>query len=261
MSEAEAGKGEAPPEGESQEGKGEFKPPKDGSWLPRERVKEMIASAVSRAKDEFSAKIEEIKAQGQAKAEPAREYTKAQLSEFVEAGKLSQDAADQLWENQIVERATRKAVDAATSAVASGNLQRTISQQMAEFKALIPDAWEEGTPEREKVAKAYRSLLTDGIKGSSEQLELQALKQAFGDPADIRRARSFGKNGPQDSFEDSGGGGNRHRQGEDDGADGPPKGLDSRQRAHYEKGIASGRYKDWSEVRAELKFARQQKRA
>lgn len=256
--EGEAGTGEAPPEG-SQNGDGEGKAKKPGdNRIPLDRVKEMIATAVHKTREEFEARMETLKAEREVKGpKPPVEYTKGQLAAFVEAGQLTQDAADQAWENQIVERATRKATEAATNAFASGTLQRTIAEQMAEFQVLIPDAWEEGTPEREKVKKAYRSLTADGIKGSKDQLELAALKQAFGDPADIRKSRGLGRSGPAESFEDSGGNGSG-RRGQDPGGDkdGPPKGLDSRQRAHYEKGIAAGRYKDWSAVREEMKFAK-----
>lgn len=254
-------KGEAPPEEESHKD-GEFKPPKDGSWLPRSRVKEMIASAVTKAKDEFSAQvaplIEAAKAKNEVKAAPVQQYTKAQLSEFVEAGRLTQEAADQVWENQIVERATRQAVESANNVVASRDQQRNIVQQMAEFKNLVPEAWEVGSSERERVEDAYAALKSVGIKGTKDELELAALIAAFGDPAKIRKARGFGRSGPAESFEDAGSAGRRSR-GEE--AEGPPRNITSEQRAHYERGIAAGRYKDWSDVKEELKFAIKAKRA
>lgn len=259
MSEEVEVKGEAPPEEESHEDKGEFKPPKDGSWLPRNRVKEMIAAAVSKAKDEFSAQVAPLieAAKNEVKAAPVQQYTKAQLSEFVEAGRLTQDASDQIWENQIVERATRKAVEGANNVVASRDQQRNVVQQMAEFKNLVPEAWEVGSPERERVEEAYAALKSTGIKGTKDELELAALFAAFGDPVKIRKARGFGRSGPAESFEDAGSAGRRGR-GEE--AEGPPRNITSEQRAHYERGIAAGRYKGWSDVKEELKFAQKAKR-
>ena len=240
---------------------GEFKPPKDGSWLPRDRVKEMIATAVKKAKDEFSAQIEETtKARKEAEAvKPVQQYTKSQLGEFVEAGRLTQEAADSIYEKQIEDRATRRATEEATKAVASQHQQRTVVEQMAEFQALVPDAWEEGTPERDQVAAAYASLKATGIKGTKDELELAALIAAFGDPAKIRKARGFGRSGPSESFEDSGSSGGRRRQGNDVG-DEAPRGITPAQKAHYEKGIAAGRYKGWADVKDELKYASKARR-
>lgn len=259
--ENEAAAGEAPPEGESQKGNGEAKGKPGDNRIPLHRVNEMIAKAVTTARAAFATEmaplIEAAKASNKVAevAKPVQTYTKAQLAEFVEAGRLTQDAADALERRQIIDEAKREAVAEAKIVVASGDLQRNVATQMAEFQVLIPDAWQEGTDEREQVRKAYKRVVASGVQGTKEQLELLAMTQAFGDPADIRRARGLGRNGPADSFEDSGGSGGRHNRGEESGADAPPKGMDARQRAHYEKGIAAGRYKDWSEVRAELKFA------
>ena len=261
MSEEEAGKGEAPPEGGSQKGEGDDRKHSGENRIPMSRVNEMIAAKVTQAVAEVRAEIgpllAELKALKEAKPadKPAQQFTKAQLAVFVEEGKLTQDAADTVWENQIVERATRKAVEGARIVVETGEKQRTVAQQMAEFQTLIPDAWEEGTPEREQVRKAYKRLTGSGLTGTREQLELAAMIATFGDPADIRKARGHGRNGPADSFEDSGDSGGRRRKGEGDDADGAPKGLTQAQRTHYEKGIAAGRYKGWTDVREELKFA------
>jgi hypothetical protein len=223
----------------------------------------MIATAVKKVKDEFSAQIEEkTKAQNEANASrPVQQYTRTQLSEFVEAGRLTQEAADSIYERQIEDRVTRRATEEATKAVATQHQQRTVAEQMAEFQGLVPDAWEEGTPEREQVAAAYASLRATGIKGTKDELELAALIAAFGDPAKIRKARGLGRSGPSESFEDSGSSGGRRRQGSEGDADESPRGITPAQKAHYEKGIAAGRYKGWADVREELKYASKARRA
>lgn len=264
--EDKAGTGEAPPEGESQEDKGEGGKKPDENRIPLGRVKEMMAAAVRKAREEFSAEmaplIEAARASNQAPAaKPAQDFTKAQLAEFVEAGRLTQDAADQVWENQLEARLTRKATEAATSAVANRDQQRTVQQQMAEFQELVPEAWEDGSPERDQVAGAFRALKAAGIKGSKDELELAALIAAFGEPAKLRKARGFGRSGPAESFEDSGATGNRgSRGGDSDDADTPPKGLTAAQLEHYSKRMGSV-YKNWSEVREELKYASKRRRA
>ncbi len=243
----------APPN-ESQKD-GEFKPPKDGSWLPRDRVKEMIATAVRKATDEFSAKVAPLldaaKAQNESKATPVQ-YSKAQLNEFVEAGRLTQAAADSIYEKQVEDRAVKRATEEATKAVASQHQQRTVAERMAEFQELVPDAWVDGTTEREQVATTFAALQATGIKGSKDELELAALVAAFGEPAKIRKARGFGRPGAE-SFEDSGSG--RRRPSDEGGSDVPPRGITAKQLAHYEKGIAAGRYTGWSAVKEELKYA------
>lgn len=266
--ENEAATGDAPPEGGSQTDKGEAKGRPGDNRIPLSRVNEMIAKAVTTARAAFASEmaplIEAAKASNKAEpAKPAQTYTKGQLAEFVEAGKLTQDAADGIWENQIVERATAKAVKEAQNVVASGDLQRNLATQMAEFQVLIPDAWQEGTDERVAVQKAYGRIIASGLKGTKEQLELAAMMQAFGDPADIRRARGLGRSGPAESFEDSGRSGGRNSGGsDDDTADSgtPPKGLTAAQLEHYTKRIG-GSYADWNAVREELKFVRSRKKA
>ena len=220
----------------------------------------MIGAAVRKAVDETTARLapilEEARAAKEAKAsQPAQQFTRTQLNELVEAGKLTQDAADAILENQIVDRATRAATEKATQEVAGREQQRTTTEQLAEFQALVPDAWVPGTSERESVESAYRDLVASGLKGTKEQLEVAALRAAFGAPASIRKARGLGKNGPSESFEDTGGAGGGNRRGAGESTDGPPRGLTARQVQHYERGIQAGRYKGWSDVREELKFA------
>lgn len=257
-----SGQDGAPP-GDGSQRDGEWKPPSDGSWLPKKRVDEMVNEArgrEQRAADEAARLRSELEAERaerakQDKADPPRQYSRTELNQLVADGKITQDAADAVWERQVEERATAKATEAATAVVAKREREATVAAQLKEYRELVPVAWETGSKERARVGREYEYLVKNLGYPGNQATEVAALRAAFGDPADIRQARSAGRNGPGESHEEVGGG-ERPGDGGEDKGDGPPKGLTARQKAYYETGISQGRYKGWKEVREELKFAR-----
>ena len=261
MSEGEGGNGTEAPleqgnEG-SDKGDGGWKPPTDGSWLPKVRVDEMVISARGEAATHAAeaarlrAENEALKA-SQAKAAEAKPITRAELRALVEDGKITQEAADAHWDKQVLDAAEKRGREAARGEVEGQQRELTVNTQLAEFKTLVPAAWAAGSKERAKAEKEFAALRAMGFP-DNKVTEVAALRAAFGDPEVIRASRNTGRNGPGETFDEVGGG-ERGQGGAT--ADGKPKGLTAREDAHYQNLINRGVYKDWKAVSEERKFVK-----
>lgn len=258
MSEGTEEQDKAPPGDGSQKGEGGWKPPSDGSWLPKIRVDEMVNEARGAATRsaaetaELRAEVAALKA-GKAKAEEPKPISRSELKQLVEDGKITQDAADAHWEKQVVETAERRAREAARGEVEGVQRESVVNRQLEEFKVLVPAAWEVGAKERAKAEKEFKALIEIGFP-DNKVTEVAALRAAFGDPAAIKASRSTGKNGPGEAHEEVGGG-DRPADGGTE-ADGMPKGLNEREKTHYQNLINRGVMKDWKAVAEERKFVK-----
>ena len=259
MADAAEGQDKATPGDGSQEGDGGWKPPTDGSWLPKVRVDEMVNTARG-AETQAVAEAARLRAENEtlktakAKAEEAKPISRAELKQMVEDGKITQDAADAHWDKQVLESAKAEARKEARGEVVGQQREQTVNRQLEEFKALVPQAWQAGAKERAKAEKEFSALLAIGFP-DNKVTEVAALRAAFGDPEVIRASRSTGKNGPGETHVEVGDGGDRPGEGQVD-ADGKPKGLTPRQDAHYTNLISRGVMKDWKAVAEELKPAK-----
>ena len=261
MSEEDGKSGtEAPPgsgnEG-SDKGDGGWKPPSDGSWLPKVRVDEMVNTARS-SEATALAEAARLRAENEtmktakAKADEVKPISRAELKQLVEDGKITQEAADAHWDKQVLESAKSEARKEARGEVEGHQREQTVNAQLAEFKLLVPAAWTVGAKERAKAEREFAALRAIGFP-DNKVTEVAALRAAFGDPEVIRAARSTGKNGPGETFDEVGGG----ERGESGAlnADGKPKGLTAREDAHYQKLVNMGNM-TWKQVTEERKFAK-----
>ena len=248
----------APPGGnETQKGSGEWKPPSDGSWLPKVRVDEMVnkaEGATARAVEDAARLRAENEALKAAKAESAapKPLTRAELKALVDEGRITQEASDAAWDKQLREDTKREAREAARSEVEGRERESVVKRQLEEYRELIPAAWEANSKERQKAEREFKALFAMGFP-DNKVTEVAALRAAFGDPEAIRASRSTGRTGPGEAHVEVGGG---ERPGETPDADGKPKGLTPRQDAHYTNLINRGIMKGWKEVTEELKFVR-----
>ena len=242
----------------SQKGDGEWKPPSDGSWLPKVRVDEMVNDAKGQASRaaaeaaELRTRVAALEAE-KAAPKPEKPVSRSELNQLVADGKITQDAADAHWERQVVETAKREGRAAAADEVAGARRAETVTRQLDEYRQLMPAAWEVGAKERAKVEKEFKALVAMGFP-DNKVTEVAALRAAFGDPEVIRASRSTGKTGPGETHVDVGGG-DRPGAGATD-ADGAPKGLTDREKSYYTDKINRGIYKDWKAVTEERKFAK-----
>lgn len=247
----------APPEEGSDKGDGGWKPPSDGSWLPKVRVDEMVSTARGEAAHQ-AAEAARLRAENEAlkaakvEAQAPKPVTRAELKQLVDDGKITQEAADVHWEKQVLDAAEKRGREAARGEVEGHQREQVVGKQLAEFKALVPAAWEAGSKERTKAEKEFAALRAMGFP-DNKVTEVAALRAAFGDPEVIRASRSTGRNGPGETFDEVGGGDRGASGG--DGADGKPKGLTAREEAHYSKLVNMGNM-TWKQVSEERKFAK-----
>ena len=209
--------------------------------------------AASRATEEAArlrAENEALKV-ARAQVEAPKPLSRADLNNLVADGKITQEAADAHWENQVVQTAERKARQAAAAEVQGQQREAVVKGQLDEYRGLVPAAWDAGSKERAKVEREFKALIGLGFP-DNRVTEVAALRAAFGDPDVIRASRS-GKTGPGETHVETGGG---DGPGETGAADGMPKGLTAREQAHYQNLISRGIVKDWKQVAEERKFVK-----
>ena len=244
-----------PESGDDKREEPEFIPPKDGSWIPKKRFDEKhavdqarIAALEAQVTAERTATAQAETKAAATQPEPKKRFTRAELARGVEQEQITQAQSDEIWDNQrdqeIEERIDRR-VEERTSAFAAN---QSVERQIQLYQQNEPDVMVEGSDIRSRVAAEYQHLRTEMGMQPGNQTQLLALRSVLGPPERLapktREAR--------ETYSETGGGG---EPGGEPG-EGTHLNLDSRRRAHYQRGIDQGRYKDWAEVEAELKFAK-----
>jgi len=173
-------------------------------------------------------------------------YTRQELENAAAQGIINDDQIDVILDSQ----RDRKAELAAHKAVETSKRAERIDAELLRYKAVKPEAWEEGTSQRESVKRKYNQLLADGRDPTDPLLELDAIRSTFGDIDALETAASSGNRG-LGSHEETGGDGDYSPSGPDN--DGLPK-MSSREKAFYKSQIDKGVYSDWKAVAEELKY-------
>ena len=247
----EAGDGAAG--GGSPEG-GQGKKPEDGDVVPKTQFIAAINSANAKY-NALEAKFNELVAKVEAKPaeiEQPKEYTRAELNAMVEARTITQDQADAQMDAQAARRAEAAATRVATETVTSAQRKERVDTEIARYTAVAPEILDDAHETRQAIKTEYQYLIGLGDKPSVET-QLKAIRSVLGPVEKLERARN-GKSDHVSHREDGGGGG---EGGGRKAKDGPLTydDLSQREKAHYDKGLQSGRYKDKAEINAELKFA------
>lgn len=185
---------------------------------------------------------------------PAKVYTRAELTQAVEDGKINQATADAVWEKQIREAA---AADAVATVRAEGAAEK-VNAEITKFYERVPALKDRNSPEYAKVKAEFERLGSLGFATTKTvdgwRTELAALQAVFPPAAaDL----GPGERGLTTSPESFGGGGPGGRRKPAERDTDPPSDLTPRQRQHYERLVGPGMlYPDWKAVREELKHAR-----
>lgn len=240
----------SPEEGES--GSGAAGGDHEGDDEPKDVVpKSQFLAALKSAEDKREREVAALRSEFDAKladatkpkVEAPKVYTRADLKVMVDAGQITAEQADEQIEFQISQRAAQVARDTVHQETQKG----TVDSQLAEYKALAPELLNTGSEVYQKVKVEYDFLRSTGDP-RNVVTELKAIRAALG-PLDKLRAAKAGRTSHESTPELGGEGGEGRRSGE-----GSLK-LSAKERKHYEKGIETGRYKDWKAVADELKFA------
>jgi hypothetical protein len=218
------------------------KPDRNG-WIPREQFDQLVATVADLAtavKDGVKPKAPEPK-----KEEPPKTLTRADLRAAVEKQQLTQEEADNIWDRQLIEQAKNAAREEAGRTLTVTQTGQRIDADLRQYRAVVPNAWKEGTEERAKVADEFRALVALGLPDSKET-ELAAMRSVFGPVEKLDKARSKPS---VEADEQSGGAGEESERGTKQDV---VKGLSAREKDYYGDQIKKGRYKDWNEVGKEL---------
>ena len=164
--------------------------------------------------------------------EPAREYTRAELTGFVDEGRISQVDADRILDDQQSKRIERTVRDVTTQTISEQTTAHRLSEDLNEYKRLVPDVMVSGSEARARVEKEYAYLTSIG-EPEGVMAELKSLRSVYG-PLDGLRAVSV--TGKRETYNEVGGGGGvpRDSRGQFQGG-GLPDGIafTSREKAYY----------------------------
>lgn len=191
--------------------------------------------------------------QAPVKEEP-RDLTRDELRAMVDRGDITED---QMFERYMAQERRKILTEANANLeakLASKQGERAIREEIDKYDAKIEGLRVPGHANRAKAEAEYKRLIRAGFP-DNVQTEITALRGVFG-PADqpVAERRRLADTHQEGGATASGDAGERAEGG---------KGLDPRFRAHYQKGIDSGRYKGWDDpaLKAELKHMRSAKRA
>lgn len=230
----------------------DFIPPKDGSWLPKVRVDEMVGiskDAAKKAEDALTIERQrtaELQSKLDSKPTETKTYTRGDLAQLVENETLTQVQADTVWDNQLETKFEKRLDQRLNESINASDINTKVNNDLNQYRAVIPDL-DRPSENRTKVEDAYRYLLSIG-QPNDVSTELAAVSNVFGPLEKLKQSKATLE---MQTHQETGGGKSEPGKGksfEDT--------LTARQKAHYEKGIDMGLYKNWDEVKEEMKYSK-----
>lgn len=216
----------------------EFVPPKDGSWVPRERLNNLTADMNAKFSSQ-QRRIDELTEKQNAPVEIPR----SELLQKVDDGEISQAEADKVWEDQMVTKAAQSIKTVVEDTATANKLQ----SELAEYESKVPELSDKSSELYAKVAKEFQHFTNELGMPDTTSTTLAAVRSVVGPASKLKIVKVTKSDG--ENYEENSGGGDSGLKLNDDGT---PK-LTDRQKKHYGKCIDSGLYKDWDEVHKELK--------
>lgn len=233
---------------------------KDGEKaISESQLKAILRSANEkheREMRELRAEMEQKLTDRAAPAEKPKRYTRAELNAAVEAKQITQEQADAQIEAQIREDARSDAALVANETVTAAQQKVRVDTEIARYKVVAPEILDDAHETRQRIKDEFQALVDLGDDPRQLSTQLKAIRAVLGPVEKLERARN-GKPA-HESHREFGGGGGESQGGKkkDDDSALTYDDLSPREKAHYDKGIASGLYKDKAAVNAELKFAK-----
>lgn len=205
-------------------------------------------------RDEMDMKLAAIAAKP-APTESAKRYTRVELNAMVEARQITQEQADAQMDFQTREDAKSDAKRVATETVTAAQQKERVETEIARYKAVAPEILDDAHETRERIKVEFKALVGLGDDSRALATQLKAIRAVLGPVEKLERALN-GKPAHESHREFGGGdGGSQGKKKSPDGAL-TYDDLSPREKAHYDKGIQTGLYKDKAAVNAELKFAK-----
>jgi len=231
------------------------KPKDDGEFVPKTQFIAALNSAERKREAEVAAlqgRLAELEAQVKAKpADQPKRYTRVELNAAVAEGKISQEQADAEMDRQTSENVETKAHRVALDTITAVERKKHVDSEVARYKSVAPEILDDAHETRQRIKEEFGALVELGDDPRDVATQLKAIRAVLGPVARLEQARG-GRSQHETHRETGGGGAGPERVKTGKLADQ----LNAEGRKHYEKGIESGRYKDWAAVEDELKYAR-----
>lgn len=184
-------------------------------------------------------------------AEPARpaRYTEAQLQQMVDEGKATLGQVLAYQRDTLQLDLDRKLDEKLKSTIESTRRTATVADQLEKYKQVMPEIMQSGTTERQAYERELSFLSSLGEDPQDLKTQLKAARAAHGDPETVaKRKQTMTQQGAHDTMKDTPAAGKPVKTEKD-----PIKDLSPQQRAHYQRMINLGHYKNgWKDVREEL---------
>lgn len=177
-------------------------------------------------------------------------YTASQLQAMIDEGKATVGQV-LAYQEETLKQELQAQVDKKVSETLSTHQRgNSVQQEIQEYRTLVPEALQHGTPENQRLVKEMNYLVSLGHDGNDQRTALIAARAAFGDPESIKTKRAAkaipnGRDTMQDTTQTG-----KQKPNEKD----PLKDLTARQRTHYQHMIDRGVYGSWKEVKEELAY-------
>ncbi len=206
---------------------------------------ERFAQQTARLNDTIETLTNQLQQQETANREkPEKTYTAAELNSLVDAGKLSQDDADEIREVQLAKRVTKEVVGAVTQ----NSQEAQLSTDLAQYAQAIPALDDPNSDECLRVKDELRYLYSVGQPQGVGSM-LAATRAVFG-PLGALKAPAGTKKKVEAHQEGGSGGGDEPP----DSGKGKMPSLTAKQKTYYSKKIDAGIYADWDAVAEELNY-------
>ena len=187
-------------------------------------------------------------------------YTWDQLQAAVTENKITEAVAQQMWADQNRRLTVKEATDTVVNRLTAQTTATKVEAEIARYRDMVPAVMDPASEQRQRVVREFRRLVSDlGYDDKDLRTELVALQGAFG-PIDAlaKMVKKPKSEGHRDVSHDDPGPADDEKDQDKDNS--PPSSLSAEERRYYENAIRQRVYKNWGQVRAELKFANQRTR-
>lgn len=246
--------------GADKQGKGAGGDGQQTQFVPMERLQEEIDKRQNLETQlaELRGTVEGLKTASAApkteKKPDQPQFSRAQLREAVDSGRITQSEADAIWDDQQERRHSESLKTVKNEVKQEITETAKVGGQIDRYKSLVPDLSNRTSESFKKVEAEFRYMTGELGMPNNEKTELAALRAVFGS-VDVLQAKATAKDARPDTHRESTGRGAAHG---DDEKDGAPRDMPGKLKAHYQRMIDRRIYKGWDDptLKAELAHVR-----
>ena len=191
-----------------------------------------------------------------AQADEQPVYTWDQLHQAVNEGKITEGVAHEVWATQNRRLAVQEATNSVLTQTQARSTAVMVEAEIAKYRNAIPQVLDPSSEQRQRVVREFNRLTGLGFDKHDLKTELAALQASFGTVEQVIKAVKPKPEGHREISSD----GSAPSSETGDPKSTAPSSLTEDEKRYYGNAISRGLYKDWTEVREEMKFANQKTR-